>query len=309
MVKKVFVTGGAGYIGSTLIPILLDNNYQVTVYDNLSYGGEGIIHNFLNPNFKFIKGDILDVNHLHKSMEGYDVVIHLAAIVGYAACRRDEEMSHKINHIGTKNAISGLDGSQLLLYGSTGSNYGSVQGVCTEETPLNPLSIYAETKTLGEEEVLKYKNHIAYRFATAFGVSPRLRLDLLINDLSYTAFTQKYIAVYESHFMRTFIHIRDIAKSFLFAIDNQDKMKNEVFNVGDWGMNYSKKDVCEMIRKKTDCFVHYADFDGDADKRDYVVSYDKIKSIGYECTLDVKQGIDELIKVFPMIRIENKYRN
>jgi|TARA_B100000214_G_scaffold350934_1_gene304976 nucleoside-diphosphate-sugar epimerase len=309
MVKRIFVTGGAGYIGSTLIPILLEKNYEVTVYDNLSYGGEGIIHNFLNPNFKFIKGDILDVNHLHKSMEGHDVVIHLAAIVGYAACRRDEEMSHKINHIGTKNVISGLDGSQLLLYGSTGSNYGSVQGVCTEETPLNPLSIYAETKTLGEEEVLKYNNHIAYRFATAFGVSPRLRLDLLINDLSYTAFTQKYIAVYESHFMRTFIHIRDIAKSFLFAIDNQDKMKNEVFNVGDWSMNYSKRDVCEMIQKKTDCFVHYADFDGDADKRDYVVSYDKIKKIGYECTLDVEQGIDELIKVFPMIKIENKYRN
>jgi nucleoside-diphosphate-sugar epimerase len=218
-------------------------------------------------------------------------------------------MSHKINHIGTKNVISGLDGSQLLLYGSTGSNYGSVQGVCTEETPLNPLSIYAETKTLGEEEVLKYNNHIAYRFATAFGVSPRLRLDLLINDLSYTAFTQKYIAVYESHFMRTFIHIRDIAKSFLFAIDNQDRMKNEVFNVGDWSMNYSKKDVCEMIKKKTDCFVHYADFDGDADKRDYVVSYDKIKNVGYECTLGVEQGIDELIKVFPMINIKNKYRN
>ncbi len=309
MVKKVFVTGGAGYIGSTLIPILLEKNYEVTVYDNLSYGGEGIIHNFLNPNFKFIKGDILDVNHLHKSMEGHDVVIHLAAIVGYAACRRDEEMSHKINHIGTKNVISGLDGSQLLLYGSTGSNYGSVQGVCTEETPLNPLSIYAETKKLGEEEVLKYNNHIAYRFATAFGVSPRLRLDLLINDLSYTAFTQKYIAVYESHFMRTFIHIRDIAKSFLFAIDNQDRMKNEVFNVGDWSMNYSKKDVCEMIKKKTDCFVHYADFDGDADKRDYVVSYDKIKNVGYECTLGVEQGIDELIKVFPMINIKNKYRN
>lgn len=310
MVKtKIFITGGAGYIGSTLVPILLENNYEVTVYDSLLYGGDGIMHNFLNSNFKFIKGDILDVNHLHKSMEGYDVVIHLAAIVGYAACRKDESVSHKVNHIGTKNVVSGLDGSQLLLYGSTGSNYGSVKGVCTEETPLNPLSIYAETKTLGEEEVLKYNNHIAYRFATAFGVSPRLRLDLLVNDLSYTAFTQKYIAVYESHFMRTFIHIRDIAKSFIFAIENQDRMKNEVFNVGSWDMNYSKKDVCKMIQEKTDCFVHYADFDGDADKRDYVVSYDKIQKLGYRCTLGVELGIDELVKIFPLVQIQNKYKN
>tara|TARA_R100000234_G_scaffold115976_2_gene92508 strand:+ start:24624 stop:25553 length:930 start_codon:yes stop_codon:yes gene_type:complete len=309
MSKKIFITGGAGYIGSTLIPQLLQRDYDVTVYDNLRSGGDGIIHNFLHPRFKFIKGDILDKPLLWKSMKEHDVVIHLAAIVGYTACRKDEDYSYKVNHWGTKNVIDGLDGEQLLLFGSTGSNYGTIEGICTEESELNPLSIYAKSKTLAEQEVLKYDNSIAYRFATAFGISPRLRLDLLINDLSYSAFTQKYIAVYESHFMRTFIHIKDIARSFRFAIENSDKMKNEVYNVGSWDMNYSKRDVCEMIRQKTDCYVHYADFDGDADKRDYVVSYDKISKLGFNCKYTVEEGIDDLLKIFPIVKIDNKYRN
>lgn len=307
--KKVFVTGGAGYVGSTLVPLLLQDGHEVTVYDNLMVHGDGIMHNFLKPNFKFIKGDILDVDLLHKSMKGHDVVIHLAAIVGYTACRKDEKYSYRVNHEGTKNVVDGLDGEQLLVFGSTGSNYGTVEGICTEETPLNPLSIYGKSKTMGEEEVLKYPNSIAYRFATAFGFGPRLRLDLLVNDLTYSAFMQKYIAVYESHFMRTFIHVKDMARVFKFAIENADKMKGEVYNVGSNSMNCSKGDVCKMIQAKTDCYVHYADFDGDADKRDYVVSYDKLKDLGFDTTITVEEGIDELIKVFPLVKIDNKYRN
>jgi nucleoside-diphosphate-sugar epimerase len=307
--KKIFITGGAGYIGSVLVPSLLEKNYSVTVYDNLSVGGDGLIHNFSHPNFEFIKGDILDKNLLHSSIKNHDIIIHLAAIVGYTACRRDEDYSYLVNHQGTKNVIEGLDGKQLLLFGSTGSNYGTIKGICTEESPLNPLSIYAKSKTLAEQEVLKYPNSIAYRFATAFGFSPRLRLDLLVNDLSYSAFTQKYIAVYEPHFMRTFIHIQDIANSFLFAINNEAKMTGNVYNIGSWSMNHSKKDICEMIKDKTDCYIHYADFDGDADKRDYVVSYDKIEKLGFKCTKSIEQGIDELLKVFPIVKIDNKYRN
>jgi len=309
MVKKVFITGGAGYIGSVLTPLLLEAGYKVTVYDNLMYGGDGIVHNFYSSNFDFIKGDILDKELLHQSMKGHDVIIHLAAIVGYTACRKDEQRAYNVNHIGTINVVEGLNGTQFLLYGSTGSNYGSLGEVCTEESPLNPLSIYGKSKTLGEKEVMKYRNSTAFRFATAFGVSPRLRLDLLINDLSYSAWTQKYIAVYESHFMRTFIHVRDITKAFKFAIENCDEMKGEVYNVGSNSMNYSKGDVCKLIQEKTGCYVHYADFDGDADKRDYVVSYDKIKKIGYDTKITVEQGIDELLRVFPVIKIDNKYRN
>jgi len=308
MSKNILVTGGAGYIGSVLVPKLLDSGHNVTVYDNLLYGGDGIINNFLKPNFNFIKGDILDKEKLSSAIKDNDVIIHLAAIVGYTACRKDVSYSYKINHEGTKNVVDCLDG-QLLLFGSTGSNYGTIEGICTEESPLNPLSIYAKSKTLAEEEVMKYENAIAYRFATAFGISPRLRLDLLVNDLAFSAHTQKYIAVYESHFMRTFIHIQDIANSFLFAINNGNKMKGEVYNVGSNHMNYSKKDVCEMIKSKTNCYVHYADFDGDADKRDYIVSYDKVEKLGYNCTIGIEQGLDELLKVFPIVNINNKYRN
>jgi nucleoside-diphosphate-sugar epimerase len=307
--QKVFITGGAGYLGTTITPLLLNSGYHVTVYDNLLAEGDGLIHNFSNPNFNFIKGDILDKELLHQSMRGHDVVIHLAAIVGYTACRRDEAHSYRVNHEGTKHVVEGLNGSQFLLYGSTGSNYGTVDGVCTEETPLNPLSIYGRSKTLGEEEVLKYDNSVAFRFATAFGVSPRLRLDLLVNDLSYSAYVQKYIAVYESHFMRTFIHVEDIARVFKFAIENCDEMSGEVYNVGSNDMNYSKGDVCKVIQQKTGCYVHYADFDNDADKRDYVVSYDKINRLGFDTTITVEEGIDGLLRTFPLVKVQNRYRN
>jgi nucleoside-diphosphate-sugar epimerase len=306
---KIFITGGAGYIGSSLIPTLLRSGHSVTVYDSLLYGGDGILHNFSEPKFTFIKGDILDKDFLHSKMEGHDVIIHLAAIVGYAACRRNKSHSFEVNHIGTKNVVSALNGSQLLIYGSTGSNYGVVEGVCTEKTPLNPLSIYGESKTLGEKVVCDYGNSVAFRFATAFGASPRLRLDLLVNDLSYGAFTQKYIAVYEAHFMRTFIHVRDIARAFVFAIDKQDVMSGEVYNIGSNDMNHSKKEICELIKSKTDCYVHYADFDGDADKRDYIVSYDKINNLGYNTTIRIEDGVEELLKVFPLVSLGNKYRN
>jgi len=309
MKKKVFVTGGCGYIGTSLVPLLLSKGYEVTVYDLLKSGGDGIVHNFASPNFNFIKGDILDKELLAESIKGHDIVVHLAAIVGLRACNRDEEMTYKVNHQGTKNVIDCLDGSQFLIYGSTGSNYGSVDGVCTEKTPLNPLSVYGKSKTLGEQEVMKYGNSTAFRFATAFGVSPRMRLDLLVNDLTYVASTQKCLVIYESHFMRTFIHVRDIARVFHFTIENQDAMRGEAYNVGSNSMNYSKKDICEMIKEKTGCYVHYADFDGDVDKRDYVVSYEKINTLGFETEIKIEEGVDELLKCFPLIRIDNKYQN
>ena len=309
MNKKVFITGGCGYIGTSLVPLLLSEGYEVTVYDLLQSGGDGIVHNFANPKFKFIKGDILDKEHLKESIQGHDIVVHLAAIVGLTACNRDPEYTYQVNCVGTRNIIDCLDGSQFLIYGSTGSNYGSVEGVCTEESPLNPLSVYGRTKTEGERDVMAYSNSTAFRFATAFGVSPRMRLDLLVNDLTYLASTQKYLVIYESHFMRTFIHVRDIARVFKFTIENREKMRNEVYNVGSNSMNKSKKQVCDMIKDRTGCYVHYADFDGDVDKRDYVVSYKKINSLGFETEITVENGIDELLQVFPLIKIENKYQN
>ena len=238
---KVLVTGGAGYIGTSLIPGLLERGYDVTVYDSLMYNGDVLIPFFRYSNFHFIKGDILDKESLADAVQGKDIVIHLAALVGYAACEKNHQLTQMINCDATDILVDLLTPDQLLLFGSTGSNYGVVKnGVCTEETPLNPTSLYAKTKTYAEQKAMIHSNAIAYRFATAFGSSSRLRLDLLVNELSYLAVEQGYIMVYQPQFMRSFIHIRDLANSFLFAIDNAGKMKGEVYNVGDDSMNYSK---------------------------------------------------------------------
>jgi nucleoside-diphosphate-sugar epimerase len=200
--------------------------------------------------------------------------------------------------------------NQYVLFGSTGSNYGAVKdGFCTEETPLNPLSLYGETKTEAEKYLIQNCNSTAYRFATAFGLSPRLRLDLLVNDFVNKAVNQKYIVVYESHFMRTFIHVNDIARSFIFAIENEEKMRGQVYNVGGNNMNYSKRDICDLIQKKNDYYLHLADISEDADKRDYVVSYDKINKLGFETTISIEKGIDELVKGIKCIKSNDPYSN
>ena len=307
--KKILVTGGGGYIGTTLVPLLLSKGYDVTVYDNLMYGGEFMLSFANHLNLKLIIGDVTNHEKINSILNDFDIVIHLAAIVGYSACRKDEELAYKVNHLATKNIAENVSDDTLLLFGSTGSNYGSVDGICTEETPTNPLSIYAKSKEMGEKEVLKRKNFIAYRFATAFGASPRMRLDLLANEFTYLACTQKYLVVYESHFMRTFIHVKDMARSFLFGIENSDKMRGNLYNVGSNNMNYSKKDICDIIDDKTEVYLHYADYDGDADKRNYVVSYDKIHSLGFNTTIKLEEGIDEIIKIHKLVEFKSKFRN
>jgi nucleoside-diphosphate-sugar epimerase len=304
--KKILITGGAGYIGTTLVPVLLNLGYDVTIYDNLIYNGDILIPYFSNPKFSFIKGDILETEKLKKAVSHSDVIIHLAAIVGYEACNRNTELAEMINTTATKQLVDMVSSNQLLLFGSTGSNYGIVDGICTEETPLNPLSVYAKTKTNAETIIMQHPNAIAYRFATAFGASPRLRLDLLINELTYLAISQKYILVYQPEFMRTFIHVQDIANCFVFAIKNKDLMRSNVYNVGSNDMNFTKRDICEMIKQKTNCVVYYNDFDSDKDHRDYQVSYDKLNALGYKTTISIDDGIDELIKVYQVLNLKNK---
>lgn len=306
---KVLITGGAGYVGTSLIPQLLAKDYQVHVFDNLLFGGDQIFPFFRNPNFSFTRGDVRDLAALKKASADADIVIHLAAIVGYPACRKDPDLAESVNVTGTKNVIEATSNNQLILFGSTGSNYGAVEDICTEETPLNPLSLYGQTKTLAEKMLLEERNTIAWRFATAFGVSPRLRLDLLINDFTYKAVKEGYLVVYEKHFMRTFIHVHDMGRAFLFGIENNDKMVKQVYNVGSTTMNYSKEDICNLISKQTNAYVHFADVGEDADKRNYVVSYDKINSLGYETTISVADGITELVKVCKALEFRNPYSN
>lgn len=307
---KILVTGGAGFIGTTLIPLLLERGHEVTVFDSLMYGGEPLIPFFRTRRFTFVRGDIRDADALRAAAHGHEVIIHLAAIVGFPACREDPPLAEATNVTGTQNVVKALDRGQYVLFGSTGSNYGAlVDEICTEETPLNPLSIYGKTKTAAEAILLETGQTTAFRFATAFGISPRLRLDLLINDLTYQAVRQKYIVVYEADFMRTFIHVHDIARSFLFALDNIDRMRGEVFNVGSESLNYSKRDVCELIAEKTGALVHYADVGEDADKRNYTVSYAKIRNLGFETTISLEDGVDELARALEVIRIRNPHGN
>jgi nucleoside-diphosphate-sugar epimerase len=306
---NILITGGAGYIGTTLVPLLLKRNYQVTIVDNLMFGGDSMIPFFRYPNFRFIKGDIRDKELMKNAIKDKDIIIQLAAIVGYPACRKDPELAESVNIGATKLLSSLVSKNQFILYGSTGSNYGEVEEICTEDTPLNPLSLYGQTKTFAEQYLMDNNTTIAYRFATAFGVSPRLRLDLLINDFTYKAVSQGYMVVYESHFMRTFIHVHDMARSWLYAIDNADRMKNNVFNVGSDKLNHSKKDICEMIAERTGALFHYADIGEDADKRNYVVSYEKINKMGFETTIAVEEGIDELVKAAKAVTFKVPYMN
>jgi len=306
---KVLVTGGAGYVGTTLVPQLLKAGYEVIVFDNLMFGGDYILPFFRFKNFHFIEGDIRNEDALWNAAKNADVIIHLAAIVGFPACRKEPELAKTVNVDGTRNLIKVTSKSQLIIYASTGSNYGALEEVCTEESPLNPLSLYGQTKTMAERMLMEERTTIGYRFATAFGVSPRMRLDLLINDFTYKAITQGYLVVYESHFMRTFIHVYDMGRAFLFGIENQDKMKNNIYNVGSEKMNCSKREICELIKARTNFYVHYADIGEDADKRNYVVSYKKINSLGYDTTINIEEGIDELVRALKAIKFKTPYSN
>jgi len=310
--KRILVTGGAGYVGTTLTPMLLEKGYEVTVVDNLMFmNGDRMIPFLSSDKFNFVKGDVRDKGLIQKLLKDKDVVIHLAAYVGFPLCRlKGEKESYSLNTEATQMLTELMTDEQYLLFGSTGSNYGEVIGLCTEETPLNPLSIYGKTKTEAENLVMSRRNSTAFRFATAFGVSPRMRLDLLVNDLTHKAVTEGYAVIYESHFLRTFIHIRDLARSFVFAIEHQEQMTGEVYNVGSNTMNYTKREVCEMINKEIpEAFFHHASIKEDPDKRNYKVSYDKINALGFEVEVDLSTGIKEIIESIPLLEHSLRYKN
>src|SRR5207302_765829 len=267
-----FVTGGAGYVGCALTGRLLQEGYDVTVFDNLMYGGRGLIPYFVDPKFHFIKGDIRDKQHLAEAVRKADVIVHLAAIVGYPACKKDPHLAQDVNIDGTRNLLAVRGDSQTILYASTGSNYGAYTGaLCTEETPLNPLSLYGISKTKAERMIMESGNSVSFRFATAFGSSPRLRLDLLINDFTYRALKERNLIIYEKEFKRTFIHVRDMAEAFVFGIRNFDRMKNDVYNTGSEDLNYSKEEIALKIQNKIPFYLHFADVGKDEDQRNYEV--------------------------------------
>jgi nucleoside-diphosphate-sugar epimerase len=306
---KVLITGGAGYIGTVLTPMLLERGHSVRCYDRLMYNADPVLPFFRDPRYELVQGDVRDGEKLKRSLWDVDAIIHLAAIVGYPACRRDTELAQQVNVLGTRTLNLAHSPNQPLVFASTGSNYGAVEGVCTEETPLNPLTVYGRTKTEAEKILLDTGNVVAYRFATAFGLSPRLRLDLLVNDYCYQAVQNRSLILYEAHFQRTFIHVHDIARAFVHALNNYDTMRDQVYNCGDNRMNASKLEIAKLIQQQTNFYLHLAEIGKDKDQRNYKVCYDKIQATGYRTTVTLEAGTSEMIRAFQFLQVRNSYRN
>jgi len=306
----ILVTGGAGFIGSVLTPMLLDAGHHVTVVDVLRSGGQGLLAYFHERRFRFVRGDVRDGESMARLIAGASAVVHLAAIVGFPACRKYPELARETNILGTRTVVEALHGDQTLIYASSGSNYGIVEAaLCTEESPLNPTSFYAVTKTEGEKICLQRPRTTALRFATAFGVSPRMRLDLLVNNFVHQAIVNKQLIVYERHFRRTFIAVRDIARSIVFALDHIDQMSGEAYNIGHESMNFTKEQIALKIRECVPFYLHFADIGTDEDSRDYDVSYEKIRQLGYHPEVTIEAGIEELVRAVEVLDIADPYSN
>ena len=306
--KKVLITGGAGYLGSVLTEILLaqtwgtHKEYSVTVLDNLLYKQTSLFHLCSDPNFTFIKGDVTNKTMLKSLISEYDIIIPLAAIVGGPACDENKELATNVNFTHIQTIVDNLKPTQKLLMPNTNSQYGSSDKVITEESPFNPLSHYAKTKCEAEEYILSWGNGICLRLATVFGSSPRMRTDLLVNDFVYKTITDNYLVLFQSHYKRNYIHVRDIAYTFLFCIENYDKMNNNVFNVGLSDANLSKMELAKKIKKYfPDLVIVENEFTSDFDNRNYIVSNDKLESFGWKPKYSIDDGIKELIEAYKMV--------
>jgi nucleoside-diphosphate-sugar epimerase len=307
---RILVTGGAGYVGSTLVPMLLEQGHRVRVLDTLKFGGQGLLPCCQNRFFELQKGDVCDDAAVSKALEGMDAVIHLAAIVGYPACKKEPHVATATNVEGTRTLLKHRKADQKVMYASTGSIYGSVPDyVCNENTPRAPITLYGETKGQAEQLVMDSGNSISYRYATAFGVSNRMRLDLMPNDFTYQAVKNRNLIVYEGGFKRTFVHVRDMARSFIFALEKWDSVKDDVYNVGHESMNFTKEDVARTVLKHVDYYLHFAEVGTDADKRNYEVSYEKIRAKGFETTIDLDRGVAELVRAAQLIEFQNPFAN
>ncbi len=307
---RILVTGGAGYVGSTLVPMLLDQGHRVRVSTISKFGGQGLLPCCQNRFFELIKGDVTEPDGARKALDGMDAIIHLAAIVGYPACKKEPQVAQATNVEGTRILLGLRKPDQKFLFASTGSIYGSIPDyVCNEETPRAPITLYGETKAAAEQMVLDAGNSVAYRFATAFGVSNRMRLDLMPNDFTYQAVKNRNLIVYEGGFKRTFVHVRDMARSFIFALETWDEVKDDVYNVGHETMNFTKEDVARKILEHVDYYLHFAEVGHDADQRNYEVSYEKIRKKGFETTIDLDRGIAELVRAARLIEFQNPFAN
>ena len=309
--QRVFVTGAAGYIGSVLCEGLLAAGHSVLALDNLMFGGGTLFHLCHHDRFSFHLGDCRDERLVRDLLRQADVLIPLAALVGAPACDRDPQLARSVNldAIRMMNRLRSPD--QLIVFPTTNSGYGTASGdvYCTEASPLQPISLYGETKVSAEQEVLDAQNGISLRLATVFGMSPRMRIDLLVNHFVYAAITDGYIVVFEKEFKRNFVHIRDVVDCFLHCVDRAEDMVGRPFNVGLDAANMSKEELALRIKKRVPrLYIHFAPVGSDPDKRNYIVSNQRLREAGFEARRSLDEGISELLRGYRMLG-RGLYRN
>ena len=309
--EKILITGGAGYIGSALTPFLLEKGFDVTVLDRFLFGQNSLMDACSYENFHVVRGDCRDERIVRDLLKGKDIVIPLAALVGAPLCDQDQAGARSTNLEAVQMLCKTASKSQRMIYPTTNSGYGigEKDKFCTEDSPLKPVSLYGTTKVDAEKAILDRGNAVTFRLATAFGASPRMRLDLLVNDFVYRAFTDRAVVIFEGHFKRNYIHIRDIARAFLHAIENFETMRDKPYNVGLEDANLSKVELCRLIQKLLPKFVFMeAPIGEDPDKRDYIVSNKRILATGFKPEWPLERGIRELIKCFTILR-KSQYGN
>jgi len=302
---SILVTGGAGYLGSTLVPALLAEGHRVTVLDNFRFQQASLNHLCADPNFDVRRGDARDPDVLKPLLREADIIIPLAALVGAPLCDNDKIGAETLNRDAVCTLVKLASREQRMLMPVTNSGYGIGEAgkFCTEETPLRPISLYGRTKVEAEQAVLERGNGISFRLATVFGMSPRMRLDLLVNDFVYRAVYDRAVVLFEAHFKRNYIHVRDVARVFLHGICNFDTMRDQPYNVGLSDANLSKLELCQRIQQQLPKFVYLeAPVGEDPDKRDYIVSNAKVEATGYMPAYSLDAGITELIKGYRMLR-------
>ena len=311
MKENILIPGGAGYIGSILVPSLLRKGFAVTVVDSLIFNQNALLDCCAHPNFEFVMGDICDHDLVNRLLSEFDIVIPLAAIVGAPACKRNPSLSRLVNYDAHMNIVRNISSQQKVLFPTTNSGYGvgDKNDYCTEETPLRPISEYGRNKVEIEKVFLDKGNAITFRLATVFGMSPRMRTDLLVNNFVYLALKDSSLVLFEEHFRRNYIHVRDVASAFLFGVKNFERMKGSPYNLGLSSANLTKRQLAEKIKEHVpNLYIHSAEIGEDPDKRDYIVSNKKIESLGWSPDYTLDDGIQELIKGYKIIR-PNSFAN
>ena len=308
---KILVTGGAGYLGSVMVPHLLKEGHEVVVLDNFMYNQTSLLDCCHDKKLQITRGDTRDKALLKGLIKDVDAIFPLACLTGAPLCKIDPMGAQSIIVDAIDMILELRSKHQPIVFPTTNSGYGIGQkGIyCTEETPLRPISIYGKLKMEAEKKLLDAGDSITLRLATAFGISPRMRLDLLVNDFTYRAVYDRFIILFEGHFKRNYIHVRDVAKAFVHSLNNFDKMKDEPYNVGLSDANLSKSELCEVIKKYVKEFYYTESKIGeDPDKRDYIVINEKIEKTGYKPEVSLDEGIKELVKGYQIIK-RNQFAN